>query len=615
MNRLLTTLSAAALFATGVTAQCLNVASPGTLIGIGDDTYFTTHYALGFAFPVAGSVNGTYTHFRVSCNGWLVLTDGVTTPAAGAPASYGSVASVLGAAGGAPRILPFARDLNLTAANSAGLYYDNTSNPGVSCRISWVNAVDYSNLGPAKSFQVELFNTGEIKMTYSSPCNVIGASSAYVAVSNGNGVVDPGQADLSAAPASAVGAIYQVFPTGSFDLGGSSIVATPSGSGYSVATTCQFLAASHNNYGSGCYNISDSFYQTFADSSLASPALSGNAMMLVPTGAGYTGYWLAGAAAGRYVAPNPLSPTYTVLGTGDDGQVTYTPAVGFPSPYGPVTDLRVHGNAIIAFGSGTIDTPGTNNYVPAAAGFLNSTRGGVYAWHDYNVAEGGTISGDVVGSVTYVTYENVESYSTPTVVNPSTLQFQFDQVTGVITVVWVSVDGDPTSTFGSGHLVGFTPAGASVDNGSIDLATALPVTVAGNVAAISTSASPAPVSTAGSGTLVTYTIDNIPEAVPTSGVYFGVTIVSLTPDLAGLDLGFLGMPQCSLYVGALDLTLSFVGGTPSQTTMLQIPAGVAYGTQIYATSAALIAPGTLPNGQNAFGAVTSNGVRSFISSF
>src|SRR3990167_7712110 len=46
--------------------------------------------------------------------------------------------------------------------------------------------------------------------------------------------------------------------------------------------------------------------------------------------------------------------------------------------------------------------------------------------------------------------------------------------------------------------------------------------------------------------------------------------------------------------------ITFVGATNSLTTQFQVPAGVAYGTQLFAQSVALIAPNSLPNGQNAF---------------
>ncbi len=61
--------------------------------------------------------------------------------------------------------------------------------------------------------------------------------------------------------------------------------------------------------------------------------------------------------------------------------------------------------------------------------------------------------------------------------------------------------------------------------------------------------------------------------------------------------------------------ITFVGATNSLTTQFQIPAGVAYGTQLFAQSVALIAPNSLPNGQNAFGATVSNGLATFISNF
>jgi hypothetical protein len=124
-------------------------------------------------------------------------------------------------------------------------------------------------------------------------------------------------------------------------------------------------------------------------------------------------------------------------------------------------------------------------------------------------------------------------------------------------------------------------------------------------------AAPAPVSTPSSGSVVTYTIGGIPEAATGSGIFLGLTIVSLTQDLAGTSLASFGMPGCSLWVGGLDNTTAFVGTTATQTTSFVIPAGVPGGTQLFATAVALVQAGTL----NAFGAVTSNGVASFVNAF
>jgi hypothetical protein len=124
-------------------------------------------------------------------------------------------------------------------------------------------------------------------------------------------------------------------------------------------------------------------------------------------------------------------------------------------------------------------------------------------------------------------------------------------------------------------------------------------------------ATPAPVSTSSSGTLVTYTIGNVPETSPASGVYIGLTIVSLQQDLAGTSLAALGMPGCTSWVGSFDVTTAFVGASPLQQTTFQVPAGVPGGVQFFAMAAALVQPGTL----NAFGAATSDGVASFVNGF
>jgi hypothetical protein len=235
---------------------------------------------------------------------------------------------------------------------------------------------------------------------------------------------------------------------------------------------------------------------------------------------------------------------------------------------------------------------------------------------DYNEAEAGSgrIKREevVVGSDTilYVTWDNVENYSNPLVANPGTMQMQMNLTTGVVTIVWTNVDANATSGFGSSHLVGYTPAGASNDGGSVDLATTLPVVTASlNMSALSLAASPAPTA----GATVVYTTNNIPEFAPTSGLYVAVNIISLGGVPApGLDLGFLGAPGCAALIATLDMTQAMVGVTPSQTVSFPLPLTVPTGFQFFSQSAALFAPNTLPNGQNAFGMTTSNGISSLV---
>jgi hypothetical protein len=131
---------------------------------------------------------------------------------------------------------------------------------------------------------------------------------------------------------------------------------------------------------------------------------------------------------------------------------------------------------------------------------------------------------------------------------------------------------------------------------------------------MSLSASPNPISTPTIGTTVTYQTDNMPEFAPGAGIFVGVNILSLsTIPAPGVDLFFIGAPGCAALIGSLDVVLNMVGVSSSQSVLFPIPAGVPVGTTIWSQSAALIAPNSLPNGQNAFGLTTSNAVETFIS--
>ncbi|HIE69585.1 MAG TPA: hypothetical protein EYP98_05145 [Planctomycetes bacterium] len=134
-----------------------------------------------------------------------------------------------------------------------------------------------------------------------------------------------------------------------------------------------------------------------------------------------------------------------------------------------------------------------------------------------------------------------------------------------------------------------------------------------NVEALALSASGAPISTPATGSTVTYTTDNLVELG--GGVYVGLNIISLGQVPGGLDLGFLGAAGCSAYVQSLDLSDAMVGVTSTQSVTFAVPSGLPSGFEIYVQSICLVTPNSLPNGQNAFGMTTSNGVRTHISSF
>jgi hypothetical protein len=620
MIRTLATLSAVAAFAAAAHAQCLNPAGgtsiTGSLVSITgldpvDDEGRSPVTPLGFTITMPGG--GTFTDCVIESNGLIYLANGVNPPFLG-NYSYGSLANLAGAAGSGPRIAPYWRDLY---AMPTGWDITTQSVPGVSFTATWLNVTNYGATGTPKSFSAKLYATGAIEYTYS---NITVESDAFVGLSIGNGLGSG--AAISNIAANPTGGtlplMWESFTPANWDLSNRTIRFTPNGlGGWDVSTPCNVNAASHTSYGAGCYTISDSLYQYFPTAALAGPGLTGTSLTFTPVGTTY----LMTNGGGTFVPPS--GGAVNVFATPqDDAEQIVTPSIAFPTPQGPQASVRIHSNGLVSWGASPQTFAAGPNYTPLPASLLAAVNPAIWFWHDFNENEAGSgriVREEVVigsSTVLCVTWNGVENYSNPTVLNPSTVQLQLDLSTGVAKVIWVSVDSNTTSAFGTAHLVGYSPGGTSADGGSQNLATALPVVVPNaNMLAMSLAASPAPVSTPSSGTLVTYTQSNIPEAAPSSGIYVGLTILSLGQSLAGIDLGFLGMPGCNLHVASLDATISFVGVTNSLTTQFQIPAGVPYGLQLFAQSAALIAPNSLPNNQNAFGATLSNGLASFISAF
>jgi hypothetical protein len=632
MIRILASLSLGLLLAVPAAAQtCATFGPTGTLIGNGDDTTFAAHYPLGFTYTMPGSANTTYTHFRLNPNGWMILTDGVATPT-GIPTGYGSSTTLAGAtAGYSPRIAPFWRDLTVTAPG--GVYYDNTTNPGVSCKVTWFEARDY-NVLPVKSISAELFATGDIIFSYSDGLDVNQTSPVYVGVSPGNGQVPPAASDLTIPGASGgVGMVWESFPRHGFTLsgatGGTFLLQQDGSGGWNWAPLCGgggLLYASHEVLGTGCYAVSgahDTFYQQWLQPTAAadsSAALTGNSMTLTPTLDGYVATWNAGGAT-AYVAPGTAASSTGVvsLPTTDDGQLAITPTAGLTNPFGAAaTTLTVQHNGIISLG-GTAPT----GFSPTGALVASHTQHSFYIWGDWNDTEAGsgtikTEEGTYSGNqILFVTWDNVESYQSPAVVSPSTFQFQFNLTTGEVTYVWVSMD-----TIGynlRNIVVGYTPAGVSQDPGSIDLATAGAVVTFPDTPAIlpmTLSASPAPVFTLGGSSVpMTWSANNVPELIPGSGFRACLLAFSLVGIPSGIDLGSfpadIGAPGCSAYIGSLDVIFDGSGlvGNPI-TWPLTFPQPLSPGDTFYSQAISLLPPGTPATGSNTFGLRVSNGVKS-----
>ena len=230
---------------------------------------------------------------------------------------------------------------------------------------------------------------------------------------------------------------------------------------------------------------------------------------------------------------------------------------------------------------------------------LGSALGGVYAWHDYNASEpgSGAIVAHEAGGTLCVTWNGVESYAAPETSNPSTLQFQFDLATGVIRIVFVHVDGNATSNFGSSHLVGVTAPGPSTDAGPVALATAtaaqlrtqdpevLPLALAGVTRPIT-------------GATWGLRLDHVP-----ANAVVGLDVFGLN-DPALPDLHFFGAPGCGLRASP-DVLIAWPASGATRTFGMAIPNSAAVmSLSLYATSLVFQAPPA-----NALGATTSNGVR------
>jgi len=362
------------------------------------------------------------------------------------------------------------------------------------------------------------------------------------------------------------------------------------------------VLATNTVLGQGCVAAYNSFYESFASAAPAATALTGGVLLLIPTGSGYQGSWLPGSASAFFVPP----VAGVALATGDDGVVAYPIASGaFATAQGPQSQLLVSGNGIVAWGGAAIDYPGTNSYTPSPGGILNSALGGVYFWHDYNVGEAGSgqILAEEAQGVLYLTWNGVESYATPETANPSTVQAQFDLATGIVRLVFVSVDGNATSAFGSAHLVGVSAPGASNNPGSVSLAAATGAQL------LAQSPEVAPLAVAGVTRPVLGTAWNLQVSnIPATGLV-GVDVIGLS-DPAIPDLFFLGAPGCGLRA-SVDVTYTWFVAGGTHTYSLAIPSTPSLASfELFTTSAVFQVPAI-----NAFGAITSNGIKGTIGNF
>jgi hypothetical protein len=363
----------------------------------------------------------------------------------------------------------------------------------------------------------------------------------------GGGATLPAASDLSAGGVTPDNTLYEIWPVANtFDMASQYLhqIATLPGWVYlnGVPANC----ASTANYGTGCIDVPDTFYEMMP---AASFDLSGVVLTSLRTP---TGYDVVNSLPGAIVPPSLSAP---IIANADDTTQTVALSAPMPVPGGVTSSLTVSSNgniALSALGNGTA-------YTPNVANFLAWTETAFAAWHDYNptIAGSGKIKFEEVGGIAYVTWDGVYSYLQT---QPNTMQFQFNLATGDVTMVFGTF-----ALVGNDHLVGYSKGGASADPGAMDLSSAFgTLTIQDNKRALALTGLTPPVL----GTNYTLETSNVPALVPLGFMLFGDTQIN-----PGIDLGFIGMPGCRVYTSANLNTLSFPVNpiTGSGTFVLPIP--------------------------------------------
>ncbi len=358
------------------------------------------------------------------------------------------------------------------------------------------------------------------------------------------------------------------------------------GNNYTGLSEVQFVAGSggvlgsNTSLGQGCISAFASFYELFATS--AAFDLANSALSMIPNGIGYT---VVGGAS-VYVPPSAAATTLTLA---NNAQIAVALAAPFPYAGGSTPSLMVCSNGFVSVATGN-----TTSGTPSAATMLATPQTAWWAWHDYNPAAvgSGQVKVEQFGGMAFITWDGVYDGGGTSAANANTLQFQFDSGSGAVHLLFQTMSG-----LGNGHLVGYSPGGASVNPGSIDLSAALPASFNVNnvdVLPLSLSGGTRPVT----GANWTLDVTNVP-ATGTIGLdVFGVA----DPNIP--DLGFLGGPGCGLRA-TLDVLNAWLVAGASHAYALAVPNDPALVNLHVYSQAVVLQPGV-----NALlgGAITSNGI-------
>ncbi|MCB9878456.1 MAG: hypothetical protein H6835_12725 [Planctomycetes bacterium] len=330
--------------------------------------------------------------------------------------------------------------------------------------------------------------------------------------------------------------------------------------------------ATVSSYGTGCGGTQvvcdEAFYE--------SPSLS------IGNGSSFSLQYSAGTYTLVPGAGSWIAPAGATLSLGDDAQVARTLSHNLPHPGGTATSLNVCSNGFISIGAN-----GTG-YSPSVSTFLGGNPFYSALWHDMNPGGGGTVWFDSNASRTVVTFDAVKNFSGSLT---NTFQVQF-WATGDVHFVYQTIGNN-----GGSYLVGYSLGGNAANPGSINI----PASLNSGLTMCSSAGTPDTSLTASARPVLGTTVDFVLQDAP-AGTLGGISILSATQVLPGVDLGTFGAPGCSLYVTLDDIGFFPITGSTGTRSFTFPNAPALSGLQVTTQSA------TYTPGVNAFGFATSNGL-------
>jgi hypothetical protein len=242
------------------------------------------------------------------------------------------------------------------------------------------------------------------------------------------------------------------------------------------------------------------------------------------------------------------------------------------------------------------------------------------AYHDFIMTETGSgllyweedLALSTTGSPTLVvTWLDVENGPT-TAVNRSTVQMQFDLVTGIVTYIWVTLDaaGGSTNSGGDGMLVGFSPAGESppaLEFTYASLSTPVSVTMPEKF----------PLSLGLTGDAIINQSFSLVTTRIEAGAFLGINLFSVAaPTVPGIPLAVLGGPaDCEAYLSVGSSILNIIDAGNNFTLTVGVPNNFSLSGATFHSQSVMFSPNLLSLPSLFIDTRSSNGVTIVIGSF